>query len=67
MKKIEDQLTSVKVNPKLFENFKLECVKRKFSFNKLVNRVLDLYLTNEDFRRQITNHNTFNTDLNSEE
>lgn len=48
-------LTSVKVKSDLFENFKIECVKRKFSFQKLADRALFLYLTNEDFRKQITN------------
>jgi hypothetical protein len=48
-------LTSVKVQSDLFENFKIECVKRKFSFQKLADRALFLYLTNEDFRKQITN------------
>ena len=48
-------LTSVKVQGDLFENFKIEYVKRKFSFQKLADRALFLYLTNEDFRKQITN------------
>ena len=48
-------LTSVKVQIDLFENFKIECVKRKFSFQKLADRTLFLYLTDEDFRRKITN------------
>jgi len=48
-------LTSVKVKSDLFENFKIECVKRKFSFQKLADRALFLYLTNENFRKQITN------------
>ena len=48
-------LTSVKVKSDLFENFKIEFVKRKFSFQKLADRALFLYLTNEDFRKQITN------------
>ncbi len=48
-------LTSVKVKSDLFENFKIECVKRKFSFQKLADRALFLYLTNEDFRKSITN------------
>ena len=30
----EMTLTSVKVKADLFENFKIECVKRKFSFQK---------------------------------
>ena len=51
-------LTSVKVKSELFENFKVECVRRKFSFQKLADRALFLYLTDENFRRQITNQNT---------
>ena len=43
-------LTSVKVQSDLFENFKIE-----FSFQKLADRALFLYLTDEDFRKQITN------------
>ena len=49
-------LTSVKIQSDLFENFKIECVKRKFSFQKLADRTIYLYLTDEDFRKQITNH-----------
>ena len=48
-------LTSVKVQTPLFEEFKIECVKRKFSFQKLADRALFLYLTDEDFRKQISN------------
>ncbi len=51
------QLTSVKVNEELFDDFKVECVRRKFSLSKLVNRAIDLYLKDEEFRRTITNHN----------
>ena len=48
-------LTSVKIKSDLFENFKIECVKRKFSFQKLADRAIYLYLTDEDFRKSITN------------
>ena len=51
----EMTLTSVKVKSELFENFKVECVRRKFSFQKLADRALFLYLTDEDFRKQISN------------
>jgi len=51
----EMTLTSVKVKSDLFENFKIECVKRKFSFQKLADRTLFLYLTDEDFRKRISN------------
>jgi len=52
----EKTLTSVKVKSDLFENFKIECVKRKFSFQKLADRSIYLYLTDEDFRKQVSNH-----------
>ena len=58
-------LTSVKVKSDLFENFKIECVKRKFSFQKLADRSLFLYLTDEDFRKQITNQ--INLDIKNDE
>jgi|TARA_R110002050_G_scaffold119081_4_gene236848 hypothetical protein len=49
----EMTLTSVKVKSDLFDDFKIECVKRKFSFQKLADRSLFLYLTDEDFRKKI--------------
>ena len=48
-------LTSVKVKTDLFNDFKVECVRRKFSFQKLADRSLFLYLTDENFRKKITN------------
>ena len=48
-------LTSVKVQSDLFENFKIECVRRKFSFQKLADRAIYLYFTDDDFKKQITN------------
>ena len=56
MSKKETQLTSVKVDTKCFDEFKVECVRRKYSLNKLVNSAMDLYLTDEEFRKKITNH-----------
>ena len=58
-------LTSVKVKSDLFDNFKIECVRRKFSFQKLADRSLFLYLTDENFRKQITNQ--INLNLQNEE
>jgi len=54
----EMTLTSFKVQTDLFENFKIECVKRKFSFQKLADRAIYLYLTDENFRKQITNQSS---------
>ena len=51
----EMTLTSVKVKTDLFNDFKVECVRRKFSFQKLADRSIFLYLTDEDFRKKITN------------
>ena len=53
------QLTSVKVPEDLFEQFKIACVKYKFSVQKLTERSMFLYLTNEEFRKQV--HNQLDT------
>ena len=37
------QLTSVKINKDLFEQFRVECIKRKFSFQKLSERAVHMY------------------------
>jgi len=55
MSKTEKTLTSVKIQSDLFQEFKIECVKRKFSFQKLSDRAIYLYLTDEDFRKKVTN------------
>ena len=57
MSKKDMTLTSVKVQSGLFENFKIACVRYKFSLQKLADRTIHLYLTDEDFRKQITSHN----------
>ena len=57
MSKKDMTLTSVKIQSDLFETFKIECVKRKFSFQKLADRAIHLYLTDESFRKQLHNHN----------
>ena len=62
MNKNQLQLTSVKVHRELFEEFKIECVKTKFSFQKLSDRAIYLYLTDEEFRKTI--HNQTNLQLN---
>ena len=60
MSKKEMTLTSVKVQSELFEDFKMSCVKHKFSLQKLVDRTVHLYLTDEEFRKNIHNHNNLN-------
>jgi hypothetical protein len=55
MKK-EMTLTSVKVQSELFDDFKVACVRHKFSLQKLADRAIHLYLSDEDFKRKIHNH-----------
>jgi len=50
-------LTSVKVHEDLFEDFKLASIKNKFNLQKLTNRAIHLYLNNDEFRKQLHNHN----------
>ena len=49
-------LTSVKVHQDLFEEFKVASIKNKFNLQKLTNRAIHLYLSDEDFRKQLHNH-----------
>ena len=58
MTKKEMTLTSVKVQSELFEDFKVACVRHKFSLQKLADRAIHMYLTDEDFKRHIHNHNS---------
>ena len=50
------KLTSLKVEEQLFEDFKIEAFKYKFTFTKLVNNSLKLFMENEDFKKQIINY-----------
>jgi hypothetical protein len=50
------KLTSVKIDEDLWNEFKIECIRRKFSFQKLSERAIDLYMKDEDFRRKVSNH-----------
>jgi hypothetical protein len=52
----DNKLTSVKVKDDLFEEFKVLCVRTKFSLQKLVDRSIHMYLTDEDYRKTIHNH-----------
>jgi hypothetical protein len=56
----DNKLTSVKVNEELFEEFKVLCVRTKFSLQKLVDRSIHLYLTEDDYRKKLHNHINLN-------
>ena len=43
------KLTSVKIVDHLFEDFKVSSIRHKFNLQKLTNRAVHLYLTDEEF------------------
>jgi hypothetical protein len=49
------KLTSVKVNPELYEQFRIECVKYKYDFTRLVNSSMILFLNDENFKKLMLN------------
>jgi len=49
----EEKLTSVKITQPLFDKFKMACLEDKFSFKKLADRAIFLYLTDKEFRKLI--------------
>ncbi len=52
------KLTSVKVLKKNYTEFKKTTLNSDITFQKFVNRAIELYLTNDDFRNKIEVHNT---------
>ena len=53
----EEKLTSVKITQPLFDEFKMACLQDNFSFKKLADRAIFLYLTDKDFRVKIHQQN----------
>lgn len=53
MKNSEKRLTTVRIEDDLFQEFKYQCIKNKFSFQKLASRSIFLYLTDSKFRDSI--------------
>ena len=47
------KLTSVKLLDNLYRKFKISNLDDNFTLQKLINRSMDLYVHNEDFRNQI--------------
>ena len=50
-------LTSVKVDTELFEEFKVQTIRYKFSLQKLVDRAILLYLEDDEFRNKLHSKN----------
>ena len=49
----EEKLTSVKITQPLYNRFKISCLENNFSFKKLADRAIFLYLTDTDCRDKI--------------
>lgn len=58
MRNKDKKLTSVKLDPKLYEEFKIECLKDNFSLQKLASNAIFLYLNDKDFRTKLKNKTT---------
>ena len=56
----DEKLTSVKITQHLFDEFKMAALKDNFSFKKLADRAIFLYLTDKDFKKQIHKINSIN-------
>jgi|TARA_R100000081_G_scaffold2300_1_gene1285 hypothetical protein len=50
MRNKDKKLTTVRLDPKLYDEFKFQCLKDNFSFQKLASRAIYLYLNDKDFR-----------------
>ena len=50
------KLTSVKLLKSLYERFKSATINTSMTLQKLTNRSIDLYLTDEDFKEKIELH-----------
>lgn len=57
MNKTETKLTSVNVLDDVYTKFKVSSIEHSINLQKLVNRALDLYNKDEEFRNTINGHN----------
>lgn len=55
------KLTSVNILDDVYKKFKVESVNNSINLQKLVNRSLDLYNNDPEFREKINNHQNLQT------
>lgn len=55
--KAETKLTSVNILDDVYKKFKIKSIEGSINLQKLVNRSLDLYNKDENFKELIDNHN----------
>ena len=56
-KAMDYKLTSVKILKELYRDFKTKTVETEFTLQKLVNRSMDLYVLDKDFKNKIHSYN----------
>lgn len=55
------KLTSVNILEDVYKKFKVISIDQSINLQKVVNRALDLYNNNEEFRNKINDHTTLST------
>ena len=50
------KLTSVKILKILYEDFRVKTINSNMNLQKLTNRAIDMYLTDENFRNNLETH-----------
>ena len=55
------KLTSVKILEDLYKRFKATTVNTKMTLQKLTNRSIDLYLTDENYKNKLETHDNLTT------
>jgi hypothetical protein len=58
MKNENKSLTSIRLDPQLYEEFKDQCKRDKFSLQKLVSRSIFLYLTDMEYKEKVYNQSS---------
>lgn len=53
MRNADKKLTTVRLDPELYEEFKFQCLKDNFSFQKLASNAIFLYLNDKDFKEKL--------------
>jgi len=57
MRNADKKLTSVRLDPEMYEDFQMACLRDKFSFQKLASRAIFLYLNDKKFKNTIHKQN----------
>lgn len=52
---VKKATTSLKIPEALYDDFKITCIRSKMNLQEVVERSLYLYMTNDEFRKQIYN------------